>query len=67
MPTNDLIQYIIVRKDLISTLKWPIGAVMTQACHAVAATLKLFNEDEHTINYLEDLDNMRKCMLQVLL
>ena len=65
MPPTDLIQYVIIRGDLIRELKWPVGAVIAQACHAVAATMKLFGEDEYTVKYTDDLNNMRKCILQV--
>ena len=32
-----LIQYIIIRKDLIKVLKWNLGAIIANSCHAVAA------------------------------
>lgn len=62
-----LIQYIIVRGDLLKTLKWPLGAVITQCCHAVAAINELTHDDELTKRYLceENLDRMHKCTLSV--
>ena len=60
-----LIQYVIVRKDLITHLKWPLGAVMAQACHACAATMVLYKDDTLTKTYTDDLDNMHKCVLEV--
>lgn len=40
-----LIQYVIVRSDLMKVLKWNIGAVITQCCHAVAAVSLSFFKD----------------------
>lgn len=58
-----LVQYVVVRKDLITELQWPFGAVIAQACHAATAVTHLFRNDEHTQKYLEDLDNMHKVVL----
>lgn len=63
-----LIQYVIVRADLMKVLKWNIGAVITQACHAVAAVNEVTKDDELTRQYLspENLDQMHKCVLAVM-
>jgi hypothetical protein len=34
-----IVQYIVMRKDLVDTLKWPLGSVISQACHAVVAVI----------------------------
>ncbi|CRL00767.1 CLUMA_CG014022, isoform A [Clunio marinus] len=62
-----LIQYIIVRSDLIKVMKWSIGAVITQACHAVAAINEITKTDEATKQYLspENLNKMHKCVLSI--
>lgn len=62
-----LIQYIIVRADLMKILKWNIGAVITQACHAVAAINEISKSDELTRQYLspDNIDKMHKCVLAV--
>jgi peptidyl-tRNA hydrolase len=62
-----LIQYIIVRSDLIKTLKWNIGALIAQACHAVATVNELNKDDELTRQYLhpENIYKMHKCVLAV--
>lgn len=62
-----LIQYIIVRSDLLKVLKWPIGAVITQTCHAVAAVNEIYKDDELVKKYLstENIDHMHKCVLAV--
>lgn len=38
---------------------------MTQACHAATAILHMTREDEQTKEYLNDLDNMHKVVLEV--
>lgn len=63
--SRNLVQYVAVRRDLINELKWPIGAVIAQACHAVSAVVYLFKDDEHMKMYLEDVDNMHKIVLEV--
>lgn len=59
-----VVQYIVVRGDLLKELKWPVGAVIAQACHAVTAVTHLFREDDITQEYLKDLDNMHKVVLE---
>jgi peptidyl-tRNA hydrolase len=61
---GQLIQYIVVRADLLKTLNWPVGAVIAQACHACCAVTYLFHNDPHTQEYLKDLDNMHKVVLE---
>lgn len=46
-------------------LQWPLGAMMAQACHASTAVMHLYYEDPNTQAYLTDLDNMHKCVLEV--
>lgn len=55
-----LVQYVVVRKDLITCLAWPLGAVIAQACHAATAVTHLFHDDDNMKTYLADLDNMHK-------
>ncbi|XP_055042414.1 putative peptidyl-tRNA hydrolase PTRHD1 [Misgurnus anguillicaudatus] len=59
-----LVQYVIVRADLIHTLSWPLGAVITQACHAATAAIHLNYNDPDTQEYLGELDSMHKVVLQ---
>ncbi|XP_052442681.1 putative peptidyl-tRNA hydrolase PTRHD1 [Carassius gibelio] len=59
-----LVQYVIVRSDLIHTLSWPLGAVITQACHAATAAIHLHYSDPDTQEYLAELDSMHKVVLQ---
>jgi len=59
-----IVQYVVVRGDLIKSLAWPLGALIAQACHASTAVIHKFYQDEHTQSYLEDLDNMHKIILE---
>jgi len=34
-----VVQYLVVRGDLLASLGWPLGAVMAQACHAATAAI----------------------------
>ena len=63
--TSVLVQYIALRGDLLRVDKWPIGAIVAQACHASTAVLHQFKDDPSTQQYLKDLDNMRKVVLEV--
>jgi peptidyl-tRNA hydrolase len=62
---GQLVQYVVVRADLLKTLNWPVGSVIAQACHACCAVTYLFHNDPHTQEYLKDLDNMHKVVLEV--
>ena len=60
-----LVQYVALRGDLLRVDKWPIGAIVAQACHASTAVLHQFKDDPSTQQYLKDLDHMRKVVLEV--
>ena len=60
-----LVQYVAVRSDLLKALKWPIGAVITQACHGCSAALHVYRSDPNTIAYLADVDRMHKVVVDV--
>ncbi|CAO3645389.1 unnamed protein product [Cunninghamella echinulata] len=59
-----LTMYIVVRKDLAKTLKWPTGSVMAQACHAATAILHVTKNEPNTIKYVEDYERMHKVVLE---
>ncbi|CAG4967128.1 unnamed protein product [Colias eurytheme] len=63
--SSSTVQYILLRSDLLKDLGWSIGALVAQACHASSAVLHVYRDDENTINYLGDLDNMHKVVLEV--
>lgn len=62
---SQIVQYVVVRGDLLKTMNWPTGAIIAQACHACSAVTHLFHDDEHMKTYLSDLDNMHKVVLEV--
>nr|XP_039266763.1 putative peptidyl-tRNA hydrolase PTRHD1 [Styela clava] len=59
-----IVQYIVVRGDLTSALKWPLGAVIAQACHASTAIMHLHKDDPHVLEYTSKLDSMHKIVLE---
>lgn len=62
---SSVVQYVLIRGDLIKLMNWPLGSVIAQACHACTAVLHLFYNDPSTQLYLSDLDNMHKVVLEV--
>lgn len=64
-PPGRLVQYVVVRSDLVHKLSWPLGAVITQACHAATAAIHLHYGDPDTQQYLAELDSMHKVVLGV--
>lgn len=67
MPSFDSrIMYLIMRFDLISDLKWSIGAVATQAAHAATACIWTFREDSEVMEYMNDISHLRKVALKVI-
>ena len=65
LTSAQLIQYVVVRGDLIRMLSWPTGAVIAQACHASTAVLWMHRNDPNTIEYTRELDHMHKVVLEV--
>ncbi|XP_045535168.1 putative peptidyl-tRNA hydrolase PTRHD1 [Papilio machaon] len=63
--STTIVQYILLRSDLLKDLGWSVGSLVAQACHASSAVLHLFKDDEYTVKYLNDLDNMHKVVLEV--
>lgn len=63
--STTLVQYVLLRSDLLKEMGWSIGSLVAQACHASSAVLHLFKDDEYTLQYLSDLDNMHKVVLEV--
>ncbi|KAM8952612.1 putative peptidyl-tRNA hydrolase PTRHD1 [Pelodytes ibericus] len=59
-----LVQYIVLRRDLQTTLGWPLGALVAQACHAATSAIHLYYQHPHTQEYLQELDTMHKVLLE---
>ncbi|KAM3725599.1 putative peptidyl-tRNA hydrolase [Dirofilaria immitis] len=67
MPAFDSrIMYLIMRSDLITDLKWSVGAVAAQAAHAATACIWTFREDSEVMEYMKDISHLRKVTLKVL-
>ena len=47
-----IVQAIVVRRDLLSTMEWPVGSVIAQACHACLAVAWEHREDACVADYL---------------
>eukprot|EP00471_Norrisiella_sphaerica_P011180 CAMPEP_0184504314 /NCGR_PEP_ID=MMETSP0113_2-20130426/52400_1 /TAXON_ID=91329 /ORGANISM="Norrisiella sphaerica, Strain BC52" /LENGTH=148 /DNA_ID=CAMNT_0026893953 /DNA_START=835 /DNA_END=1281 /DNA_ORIENTATION=- len=57
----DLVQYIIVRRDLKDD--WGVGPLVAQACHAATAAIWMSKDTINTQRYLADLEHMHKVVL----
>lgn len=57
---STLVQFVVVRRDLLKTMEWPIGSVIAQACHACTAVTWACREDADVQAYLADLGGMHK-------
>jgi len=64
LTSAQLVQYVVVRGDLLRLLSWPTGAVIAQACHASTAVLWAHRNDPNTIEYTSELDHMHKVVLE---
>ncbi|XKL61682.1 hypothetical protein PGB90_001515 [Kerria lacca] len=62
---SSIVQYILVRGDLLKNLNWSLGAVVAQACHACVAVIHQYYTDECTQQYVQDIDNMHKVVLEI--
>lgn len=69
LAAEDLVQYVVLRKDLWDNLNWPLGSIIAQACHASTAALWLSRESDETLTYCseEKLDHMHKVSMACLL
>lgn len=63
---EDLVQYVVLRKDLWTEKQWPLGSIIAQGCHASTAALWLSRDSPATKAYCapDKLDSMHKvCLL----
>ena len=63
--TDKLIQYILIRKDLIGNKHWNIGSLIAQGCHASVAAIATTLSSKYTTEYITDHLNMTKLVLGV--
>ncbi|KZP28504.1 peptidyl-tRNA hydrolase II [Athelia psychrophila] len=59
-----LVMQIIVRRDLLNEEGWGYGPLMAQTAHAATAVLHETRDRDETIQYLADLRNMHKAVLE---
>ncbi|KAI6174277.1 Aminoacyl-tRNA hydrolase [Aphelenchoides besseyi] len=59
------VMYLLLRKDLETNLKWPIGALCTQASHSATAICWIHRNDPDVMAYFNDLEHMHKVTLSV--
>jgi len=59
---STLVQFVVVRRDLLKTLNWPVGSVIAQACHSCLAVVWEHREDPDVAAYLgaNSIDSMHK-------
>eukprot|EP00916_Digyalum_oweni_P024976 GHVL01041216.1.p1 GENE.GHVL01041216.1~~GHVL01041216.1.p1 ORF type:complete len:126 (+),score=22.47 GHVL01041216.1:34-378(+) len=57
---NEILQYVVVRKDL----KWGVGAMMSQVSHVTIAAIVENYNDESTQKYILNSENMHTVILQ---
>ena len=57
-----LVQYVLVRRDLQTSLGWPLGSVIAQGCHAVSALMWEKRENSNVAKYCANIDSMHKVM-----
>ena len=57
-----IVQAVVVRRDLLKTMEWPVGSVIAQACHACLAVAWEHREDACVADYLAagKIDSMHK-------
>ena len=57
-----LVQYVLVRRDLQTSLGWPLGSVIAQGCHAVSALMWEQRENSNVAQYCANIDSMHKVL-----
>lgn len=48
---DPLVMYVIVRRDLITELDWPMGSIITQGIHAAVGAVWRNREESNTLEY----------------
>ena len=61
---NTLVQYIVLRGDLYRQLRWSVGALIAQGCHACTAVATMFHDDPNMVQYVSNIDGMHKVVLE---
>lgn len=61
----ELVQVLVIRRDLWLSLGWPIGAIVAQGAHASVAVLNKYQEHGGVKEYLSNLNSMTKVVKEV--
>lgn len=66
-PTNPIVQYVVLRKDLGASLGWPLGSICAQAAHAAVAAVWEHRDHPDVEAYCapDAIDGMHKVVLEV--
>ncbi|KAI8324580.1 peptidyl-tRNA hydrolase II [Martensiomyces pterosporus] len=56
--------FVVIRKDLLKALSWPLGSVVTQGCHAATAVIWKYRDDDRVKEYTASIDSMHKVTLE---
>ena len=61
---DTIVQFVVIRRDLLKTLEWPTGSVVAQACHACTAVVWANQQDPCVQEYLSaaNVDSMHKVL-----
>jgi hypothetical protein len=67
-PSDPIVQYVVVRRDLWTAQGWPLGPVVAQACHAAVAAIVQELQDPLTQAYtaaaaLDHMHKVRRCVV----
>ena len=61
----NLRQVILLRRDLLHTNNWTLGAISAQAVHAAVSCLHKYSSDDHVKEYLKGESNMTTIILSL--
>jgi peptidyl-tRNA hydrolase len=65
---DPVVQYVVVRTDLVQSMGWPLGSVVAQACHAAVAIIwRERNHSELMREYFGENDELVPSMHTVVL
>ncbi|KAJ3191766.1 peptidyl-tRNA hydrolase domain-containing protein 1 [Irineochytrium annulatum] len=58
--------FIVVRRDLLTALNWPVGSVIGQGAHAATAVIWQNREHPSVVAYMADIHNLRKVVFEAI-
>jgi peptidyl-tRNA hydrolase len=63
--SDKLIQYIVIRRDLLTSKNWNFGTLIAQGAHASVAAVATTLTRPETVSYISDHLNMTKTVLGI--